>query len=122
MSETESKTTTRMREVRTIGIPVRDQGKALDFYRDKLGFEKRLDAPFGHGQRWLEVAPPGGATTIALVPARDGYAAGIRGACHEPLGLRGLLKSAPINGYIQVNRALRRCARIRGGDLDLTSC
>ena len=39
MSETESKTTTRIREVRTIGIPVRDQGKALDFYRDKLGLE-----------------------------------------------------------------------------------
>jgi catechol 2,3-dioxygenase-like lactoylglutathione lyase family enzyme len=77
MSEAESKTTTRIREVRTIGIPVSDQEKALDFYRDKLGFEKRLDAPFGQGQRWLEVAPPGGATTIALVPAREGYAAGI---------------------------------------------
>jgi lactoylglutathione lyase len=29
--------------VRTIGVPVSDQDRALDFYVDKLGFEKRLD-------------------------------------------------------------------------------
>jgi predicted enzyme related to lactoylglutathione lyase len=77
MSETESKTTTRIRDVRTIGIPVSDQGKALNFYQEKLGFEKRLDAPLGQGQRWLEVAPVRAATTIALVPVRQGYASGI---------------------------------------------
>ena len=33
-----------------------------------LGFETRLDASFGPGQRWIEVAPPGGQTSIALVP------------------------------------------------------
>jgi hypothetical protein len=30
--------------------------------------------PFGQGGRWIEVAPPGAATTLALVPARDGDA------------------------------------------------
>jgi len=33
-----------------------------------LGFEKVRDAPFGNGQRWIEVAPPGGGTTIAITP------------------------------------------------------
>jgi catechol 2,3-dioxygenase-like lactoylglutathione lyase family enzyme len=56
-------------------VPVPDQEKALAFYVDVLGFEKRLDAPFGPGGRWIEVAPPGAATTIALVPAPAGDAA-----------------------------------------------
>ena len=28
-----------------------------------------IDGSFGDGGRWLEVAPPGAATTLALVPA-----------------------------------------------------
>lgn len=40
-----------------------------------LGFEKRMDGSFGDGQRWIEVAPPGAATTIALVP--QGASAGV---------------------------------------------
>jgi catechol 2,3-dioxygenase-like lactoylglutathione lyase family enzyme len=61
--------------VGSIGIPVTDQDRALEFYVDTLGFEKRRDIPFG-GARWIEVAPPGAATSIALVP--DGVPAGIR--------------------------------------------
>jgi catechol 2,3-dioxygenase-like lactoylglutathione lyase family enzyme len=51
-------------------IPVQDQDTMLDFYVGKLGFEKRMDMPFGpgDGMRWIEVAPPGGETTIALAP------------------------------------------------------
>ena len=54
--------------VGTVIVPVRDQDAALAFYRDTLGFEVRIDGAFGAGQRWLEVAPPGAATTLALVP------------------------------------------------------
>ena len=43
--------------VRTVGIPVADQDRALRFYQGTLGFEKRLDGDFAPGQRWLEVAP-----------------------------------------------------------------
>jgi lactoylglutathione lyase len=32
-------TTTRITEVRTVGIPVNDQDRALAFYVGKLGFE-----------------------------------------------------------------------------------
>jgi catechol 2,3-dioxygenase-like lactoylglutathione lyase family enzyme len=71
------KTATRITDVRTVGVPVTDQDRALDFYVGKLGFEKRMDAPFGPGQRWVEVAPPGGGTTIALVAAREGAPVGV---------------------------------------------
>ena len=69
---TETNRTTRITQVGTVIIPVSDQEKALDFYVGTLGFEKRMDAPFGAGDRWIEVAPPGAATTIALVPLREG--------------------------------------------------
>jgi catechol 2,3-dioxygenase-like lactoylglutathione lyase family enzyme len=52
----------------TVIVPVADQDRALEFYVGTLGFETRIDAPFGPGQRWIEVAPPGAATSIALVP------------------------------------------------------
>jgi lactoylglutathione lyase len=63
-------------DVRTVGVPVVDQERALAFYVDALGFETRLDVPMGGGKRWIEVAPPGAATSIAL-PAREGVPAGI---------------------------------------------
>jgi catechol 2,3-dioxygenase-like lactoylglutathione lyase family enzyme len=63
--------------VHTIGIPVADQERALRFYLDRLGFEKRLDISYGQGERWVEVAPPGSATTIALLRVGQGESAGI---------------------------------------------
>ena len=45
----------------------------MTFYTSKLGFEKRMDVPCGEG-RWIEVAPPGAAATIALVTPRAGAA------------------------------------------------
>jgi catechol 2,3-dioxygenase-like lactoylglutathione lyase family enzyme len=74
MSDT---TGTRITDVRTVGVPVRDQDRALDFYVGTLGFEKRMDVPFGPGQRWLEVAPPGATTSIALVAAPEGAPTGV---------------------------------------------
>jgi catechol 2,3-dioxygenase-like lactoylglutathione lyase family enzyme len=80
-------------EVGTVGIPVVDQDRALEFYVDTLGFEKRRDVPFD-GARWIEVAPPGAATTIALIPA--GVPTGIRlfakdaDAAHAELRARGV--------------------------------
>lgn len=71
------RTRTRIADVTTVAIPVEDQDKALSFYVEKLGFEKRRDAKFGPGTRWIEVAPPGANTTIALVPPAGGTRAGI---------------------------------------------
>ena len=59
-------------EIGTVIVPVSDQDEALDFYVGTLGFEVRIDGAYGEGERWLEVAPPGAVTTIALVPAGAG--------------------------------------------------
>lgn len=68
---------TRLTQVATVMVPVNDQDEAIEFYLDKLGFEKRNDVPFGDGDRWVEVAPPGASTTVALVRPREGEATGI---------------------------------------------
>ncbi|HEY1636233.1 MAG TPA: VOC family protein [Acidimicrobiales bacterium] len=67
----------RITDVHTVGVPVTDQDRALEFYVGRLGFETRLDVPMGDGGRWIEVAPPGASTTIALVAAREGIPAGV---------------------------------------------
>ena len=56
--------------ISVVSLDVSDQDKALDFYTNKLGFEKRMDAPFFDGtqeHRWLTVAPPGSSTQIVLI-------------------------------------------------------
>jgi catechol 2,3-dioxygenase-like lactoylglutathione lyase family enzyme len=73
----DAQTSTQITQVGTVMIPVNDRDKAIEFYLDKLGFEKRADTPYGAGERWVEVAPPGANTTIALVPPREGESTGI---------------------------------------------
>jgi catechol 2,3-dioxygenase-like lactoylglutathione lyase family enzyme len=68
---------THITEVRTVAVPVTDQDRALEFYVGALGFEKRMDATFGGGRRWIEVAPSGSSTTIALAPLGPGATAGV---------------------------------------------
>jgi catechol 2,3-dioxygenase-like lactoylglutathione lyase family enzyme len=72
-----SSASTRISQVGTVGVPTSDQERALEFYVGTLGFEKRLDAPFGEGQRWVEVAPAGAATSVALLPSPPGTAIGV---------------------------------------------
>ncbi|GAA4969821.1 catechol 2,3-dioxygenase-like lactoylglutathione lyase family enzyme [Nonomuraea thailandensis] len=87
--------------IRTVGVPVTDQDRAVAFYVDVLGLDKRFDAPVEQlGGRWIEVAPAGAATTIALVPAgpdaKPGVETGIRltvadaAALHEKLVEHGV--------------------------------
>lgn len=62
-------------KVRTIGIPVLDQEKALQFYTQKLGFVKSKDIPVGGNHRWLTVVskedPEG--PEILLEPSPDNF-------------------------------------------------
>jgi lactoylglutathione lyase len=69
--------TTTMTDVRCVAVPVRDQDAALTFYVDRLGFERRLDAPISDTMRWVEVAPPGSGTSIALIAGDDAPAPGV---------------------------------------------
>ena len=68
---------TRISGVRTVGVPVRDQDRALEFYTELLGLDTRLDVSLGNSGRWIEVAAPGAGTSIALVPARASAPAGV---------------------------------------------
>jgi predicted enzyme related to lactoylglutathione lyase len=70
-------TRTSITDVRTIGVNVINQDDAITFYIEKLGFEKRLDAPISPTMRWIEVAPPGANTSLALNAAK--------GASHETM-------------------------------------
>jgi catechol 2,3-dioxygenase-like lactoylglutathione lyase family enzyme len=71
-----SKTRTRISKLGTVVVPVSDQERAIAFYVDTLGFEKRVDVPFGGGYRWVEVAPEGAVTSIAIVPPPPGKPTG----------------------------------------------
>ena len=77
MSESTSTAATAIGRVSTVMVPVADQDQAIEFYTEKLGFEKVADIPFGDGDRWVAVVPPGAATTIALVRPREGEQTGI---------------------------------------------
>ena len=66
----------RITQLGRVMVPVSDQDAAIGFYTAKLGFSLVADVPFGEGERWVEVAPPGGGTAIALVPPRGEYQPG----------------------------------------------
>ena len=57
---------TSITNVRTVAVNVANQDDALAFYVDTLGFEKRLDTPLSPTTRWIEVAPSGATTSVAL--------------------------------------------------------
>ena len=92
---------TSITDVMTIGVPVSDQDKAVAFYVEQLGFEKRRDMPLPQvGARWIEVAPESAAISVALVAAREDapvgvntgirFATGDAAAVHSDLQSRGI--------------------------------
>src|ERR687892_643509 len=69
-------TATGISEVGTVFVPVSDQDRSLEFFVGQLGFEKRAEFAYGEQHRWIEVAPPGAANALALVPPSEGASAG----------------------------------------------
>lgn len=55
-------------------LPVFDQDRAVQFYRDALGCSVAADSPIGADSwRWIELGLPGGQTNLHLVrPGKDG--------------------------------------------------
>ena len=90
----------KINRIAIISLPVADQQVAKAFYTETLGFTVIRDNPFENEQRWIELAPPGAATTITLVTWFPDMPAGsIRGLvldtdniaeAHESLKTRGL--------------------------------
>ena len=75
---TSTTSTARISQVANVIIPVADQDGMVEFYIEALGLEKRADIPFGEGVegRWVEVAPSGTETPIALCPPGPNNEAG----------------------------------------------
>ena len=71
-------TKSRVTKVATVVVPVAEQERAIEFYTEKLGLEKRIDVPFGNGYRWVELAPGDAETTIAVAPPPEGKPTGNR--------------------------------------------
>jgi len=69
-------TKTRVNKIATVVVPVANQEAAVEFYIEKLGFEKRVDVPFDEGYHWIEVALGDEVTTIALAPPPPGKSTG----------------------------------------------
>ena len=55
-----------IKRIKFLGIPVRDQDRALRFYTEKLGFRILTDQEFSDKQRWIELSIPGAETGIVL--------------------------------------------------------
>jgi predicted enzyme related to lactoylglutathione lyase len=55
-----------IKRIKFLGIPVRDQDRALSFYTEKLGFRVLTDQQFSETQRWIELSIPGAETGIVL--------------------------------------------------------
>lgn len=57
--------------VQIVHVPVSDQDKAKEFYVSRMGLEVIDDVTGGPWGRWLRVAVPGAATSLALVPGDE---------------------------------------------------
>src|ERR1044072_5417296 len=73
-----SKVTSKLNLTRVgrVAVSVADTDRSIEFYVDKLGFEKVVDVPMGPGMRWVEVALRNTPRTIALAPPPEGKEAG----------------------------------------------
>jgi catechol 2,3-dioxygenase-like lactoylglutathione lyase family enzyme len=72
--------------IAVFSVPVTDQHRARDFYRDKLGFVIVTEHPgvMGPGRDWIQMAARGGGSAITLVNWFDTMPAGsLRGLVVE---------------------------------------
>ncbi len=86
-----------------------DTDRSIEFYVDKLGFEKVVDEPMGDAGRWVEVKLPGTETNIALAPPPPGQQAGggQTGICIDTTDVDGdhaALKDAGVDVDAEVAR------------------
>ncbi len=52
--------------VAQVTLVVTDQARSLEFYVQKVGFEKKADVPLPGGRRWVTVGPSGQDLELAL--------------------------------------------------------
>ena len=106
---------TTITDIGTVGIPVSDQDKAVEFFTGTLGFEKRLDARMGESFRWVTVAAPGASTPVALIAGPDtGADTGIRFLVPDAETEHATMRQRGIEvGDLLAGRASRPCSSSR---------
>ena len=102
-----------MMKIYITGVYVDDQAKALDFYTEKLGFEKKVDIPIGEKHRWLTVTAPGDADGVQLLlePAEHPAVKPYREALMED--------GIPLASF-QVDDVEAECDRLRREGVEIT--
>lgn len=55
-----------LRRISFQSVPVADQDRALAFWRDVMGMEVQLDAPYQEGWRWIFLGIPGSDSRITF--------------------------------------------------------
>jgi catechol 2,3-dioxygenase-like lactoylglutathione lyase family enzyme len=88
-------------QVRVVSVPVGDQERAKTFYVETLGFELLADSPMGPEQRWVQVGPRGGQTSLTLVTWFDTMPPGsLRGVVLECDDLRATRDQLAARGVV----------------------
>jgi predicted enzyme related to lactoylglutathione lyase len=88
-----------------LSVPVTDQQRAKNFYRDVLGFALIREAAMGPGTSWIQLAPPGQIVTIALVTWFENM---------KPGGLQGVMVNTE---DIDAEHALLRSRGLEIGEI-----
>jgi catechol 2,3-dioxygenase-like lactoylglutathione lyase family enzyme len=88
--------------VAIVSVPVRDQTRARDFYRDKLGFTLVMESAMGDDMTWVMLRAPGGGAAVTLVTWFETMPAG---------SLRGLV--------LETNDIAAEHSRLRAADVDI---
>ena len=57
-----------IQRIATVAVYVEDQNRALEFWRDCVGFELTRRQSMGNAGDWLELAPPGADSRIVVYP------------------------------------------------------
>lgn len=85
--------------LQVLSVPVSDQDRSRDFYVNVLGFDLVRDAQMQPDLRWVQVAPPGGQTSLTLVTWFESMPAGsLRGLVLETNDLDGDLAAFTARG------------------------
>lgn len=99
-------------EIVVTSVQVDDQDKALKFYTEKLGFQKKQDVPLGGGMRWLTVVGPKTREGVELLlePGPHGPVAKELGAFRSALMKNGI--PATSFGCADVEKEFRRLVKL----------
>ena len=91
---------------------VDDQAKALDFYTEKLGFEKKADVPVGE-YRWLTVVSPEQRDGVELLLEPSGHPA------VKPFKEAIVADGIPYASF-EVDDIEAECRRLKSVDVNIT--